>query len=114
MTVIGPRPAEPRPPTSDDGDHHDAPPRPAGVDEQALDEFLGRAIGDLGATVSAALVVIGDRLGLYRAMADGGPATADELADRTGTAPPTSGPGWPTRRPAATSAYDPADETLRR
>jgi 2-polyprenyl-3-methyl-5-hydroxy-6-metoxy-1,4-benzoquinol methylase len=56
------------------------------VDQARLEEFMGRAIGDLGATVSAALVVIGDRLGLYRALADGAPATADELAARTGTA----------------------------
>jgi hypothetical protein len=34
------------------------------VDQAVLEEFLGRAIGDLGATISAALVVIGDRLGL--------------------------------------------------
>jgi SAM-dependent methyltransferase len=56
------------------------------VDQELLGEFLGRAIGDLGATVSAALVVLGDRLGLYRAMADGVPVTAEELAARTGTA----------------------------
>jgi 2-polyprenyl-3-methyl-5-hydroxy-6-metoxy-1,4-benzoquinol methylase len=56
------------------------------LDPDRLDEFMGRVIGDLGATVSAALVVIGDRLGLYRALADGPPVTADELAARTGTA----------------------------
>jgi SAM-dependent methyltransferase len=57
------------------------------VDEAALEEFLGRVVLDLGATVSAALVVIGDRLGLYAAMADGAPVTAEELAERTGSAP---------------------------
>jgi SAM-dependent methyltransferase len=51
-----------------------------------LDEFIGRMIGDLGATVSAGLVVLGDRLGLYKAMADGQPVTAEQLASRTGTA----------------------------
>jgi 2-polyprenyl-3-methyl-5-hydroxy-6-metoxy-1,4-benzoquinol methylase len=56
------------------------------LDQEVLGAFVGRAIGDLGATVSAALVVIGDRLGLYQAMADGTPVTADELAERTGTA----------------------------
>jgi hypothetical protein len=59
---------------------------PRTVDDDLLGAFLGRMIGDVGATVSAALVVIGDRLGLYRAMADGRPATADDLAERTGTA----------------------------
>ena len=55
-------------------------------DAAALDEFIGRMIGDLGATVSAGLVVLGDRLGLYKAMADGEPVTAEQLASRTGTA----------------------------
>jgi hypothetical protein len=40
------------------------------IDQAKLDEFIGRFVGDLGAALSAALVVIGDRLGLYRAMAD--------------------------------------------
>ena len=55
------------------------------IDQARLDEFMGRFVGDLGAAVSAALVVIGDRLGLYRAMADGEPVTPDELAQRSGT-----------------------------
>jgi hypothetical protein len=59
---------------------------PPEVDQDRLDEFLGRIIGDLGATVSAALVVLGDRLGLYRALADSGPITDEQLATRTGTA----------------------------
>ncbi|MDQ6775908.1 MAG: methyltransferase domain-containing protein [Actinomycetota bacterium] len=55
------------------------------IDEDKLNEFMGRFVGDLGATVSAALVVIGDRLGLYRAMGDGEPVSPEELASRTGT-----------------------------
>jgi SAM-dependent methyltransferase len=55
------------------------------IDQAKLDEFMGRFVGDLGAALSAALVVIGDRLGLYRAMADGEQITAEELARRTGT-----------------------------
>src|SRR3984885_1862445 len=55
------------------------------IDQAKLDQFMGRFVGDLGAAMSAALVVIGDRLGLYRAMADGEPVTAAELAQRTGT-----------------------------
>src|SRR5579859_5689543 len=57
------------------------------IDEARLDEFMGRFVGDLGAALSAALVVIGDRLGLYRAMADGSPVNPEELAQRTGTDP---------------------------
>jgi SAM-dependent methyltransferase len=44
-------------------------------------------VGDLGAALSAALVVIGDRLGLYRAMRGGEPVSAEQLAERTGTDP---------------------------
>ena len=55
------------------------------IDEGKLDEFLGRFVGDLGAALSSALVVIGDKLGLYRQMGDGTPLTAEELASRTGT-----------------------------
>jgi SAM-dependent methyltransferase len=55
------------------------------IDEARLNEFLGRFVGDLGATLSAALVVIGDKLGLYRAMRDGTPVTPEQLAEQTGT-----------------------------
>jgi len=59
---------------------------PIAINERKLDEFLDRALGDIGAALSAALVVIGDRLGLYRAMAGAGPVTPSELARRTETA----------------------------
>jgi SAM-dependent methyltransferase len=55
------------------------------IDQAKLDEFMGRFVGDMGAAISAALVVIGDRLGLYRAMADGEPVSAERLAERTAT-----------------------------
>jgi SAM-dependent methyltransferase len=54
------------------------------VDETKLMEFVYRAVDEVGATLSAALVVMGDRLGLYRALAEGGPQTAQELAQRAG------------------------------
>ncbi|MFC4115243.1 class I SAM-dependent methyltransferase [Nonomuraea zeae] len=56
------------------------------VNEERLMEFLHKFVGDLGATMAAGGVVIGDRLGLYRALADR-PMRAGELAERTGTAP---------------------------
>jgi ubiquinone/menaquinone biosynthesis C-methylase UbiE len=56
------------------------------IDDGKLMEFLGRFVGDLGATVAAGNVVIGHRLGLYRALAEG-PATGDELAARTDCSP---------------------------
>src|ERR1700742_4590197 len=54
------------------------------VDEDKLNAFLGKAIGDLGAAMSAALVLIGDELGLYAALAEGH-LTSSQLAQRTGT-----------------------------
>ncbi|GAA2420866.1 class I SAM-dependent methyltransferase [Mycolicibacterium llatzerense] len=54
------------------------------VDEAKLNEFLGMAIGDMGAAMSASLVLIGDRLGLYKALA-AGPLTSTQLAEKTGT-----------------------------
>jgi 2-polyprenyl-3-methyl-5-hydroxy-6-metoxy-1,4-benzoquinol methylase len=55
------------------------------IDEKKLGDLLGKVVGDVGAAMSAALVVIGDKLGLYEAMAQGGPATPADLARRTGT-----------------------------
>jgi SAM-dependent methyltransferase len=49
-----------------------------------LNEFLGRFVSDVGATFHAGMVVIGDRLGLYRALAQG-PMTSADLAAKTGT-----------------------------
>ena len=54
------------------------------IDQAKLGEFVGRFAGDLGAVLHAATVLVGDRLGLYRAMADSQPVTAAELAERTG------------------------------
>ena len=56
------------------------------IDNDKLQEFLGKFVSDLGATAAAASVVIGHNLGLYKALA-GKPATAEELANRTHTAP---------------------------
>ena len=55
------------------------------IDQDKLHAFLGRAIVDFGATFSAALIRIGDRLGLYKALAKSGPQTPAELAKATGT-----------------------------
>jgi ubiquinone/menaquinone biosynthesis C-methylase UbiE len=56
------------------------------VDQDRLNDFLGRFVGDLGATMAAGSIVVGHRLGLYRALAEG-PATPDELAARTRATP---------------------------
>jgi 2-polyprenyl-3-methyl-5-hydroxy-6-metoxy-1,4-benzoquinol methylase len=59
---------------------------PAAIDMQKLMDFVFRAVDEVGATLNTALVVMGDRLGLYRALAVAGPLTPAELAQRTGTA----------------------------
>jgi SAM-dependent methyltransferase len=56
------------------------------VNEDRLMEFLHLFVGDLGATMAAGSVVVGDRLGLYRALAER-PMRPQELAERTDTAP---------------------------
>jgi hypothetical protein len=55
------------------------------VDETKLKEFMGKVVNDIGATWSTVLVIIGDKLGLYKAMADSKPVSAEELASRTRT-----------------------------
>ena len=56
------------------------------VDEKALQNLIGRMLGDVGAAMGAALVLLGDKFGLYKTLAGEGPLTAAELASRTGTA----------------------------
>jgi 2-polyprenyl-3-methyl-5-hydroxy-6-metoxy-1,4-benzoquinol methylase len=59
---------------------------PAAVDGDKLMQFVFRAVDEVGATLNAALVVMGDKLGLYRALAGNGGLSPSELAARTGTA----------------------------
>jgi hypothetical protein len=55
------------------------------IDSDKLMGLVYRAVDEVGATLNAALVVMGDRLGYYRALADHGPTTPAELAERTST-----------------------------
>jgi len=56
------------------------------IDQERLNDFLGRAVVDIGATMHAGLVLIGEQLGLYKALANGdGPLTSAELATKTST-----------------------------
>src|SRR5258708_36431003 len=56
------------------------------IDEARLEAFAGQAVLDFGAAISGLLLHIGDRLGLYKAMAGAGPITSAVLAERTGAA----------------------------
>ena len=55
------------------------------IDHAKLEKFMGQALGELGAGMNAALVIIGDKLGLYKAMSGAGPMSSAELAQKTGT-----------------------------
>ena len=59
---------------------------PTELDPQKLEQFVFRAVDEVGAALNAALVVMGDKLGLYRALAGTGGLTPAELAERTGAA----------------------------
>ncbi len=62
-----------------------ASPQAIPVNEDKMNAFLGKVVGDFGASLSSALVYIGQKLGLYKAMAEAGPITPAELAQRTNT-----------------------------
>lgn len=61
-----------------------APPATVTIDQDKAMAFIGRVVTDAAAAFSAPLVVLGDRLGLYKAMAFAGPLTSAELAQRAG------------------------------
>jgi 2-polyprenyl-3-methyl-5-hydroxy-6-metoxy-1,4-benzoquinol methylase len=55
------------------------------INPEKLHAFVGKVVGDFGAALSSTLVYIGQRLGLYKALAEAGPSTPAQLAERTGT-----------------------------
>jgi SAM-dependent methyltransferase len=87
--------------------------QPAAIDEQKLGAFMNQAVGELGATLGAALVVIGDKLGLYKAMAGAGAMTPTQLAERTGTTERYVREWLNAQAAGGYVAYDPATRTYR-
>ncbi len=83
-----------------------APETTADIDK--LMSFVFRAVDEVGAALNAALVVMGDKLGLYREMADGLPVTSEELARRTGTSERYVREWLNAQAAGAYVAYDPA------
>jgi SAM-dependent methyltransferase len=55
------------------------------IDTDKLNALLGRFVGDMGASLNAGLVVLGEKLGLYKDLAAHGASTPEEIATRTGT-----------------------------
>ncbi|HEY3579874.1 MAG TPA: methyltransferase domain-containing protein [Pyrinomonadaceae bacterium] len=55
------------------------------INEDKMHQFLGKVVGDFGASLSSSLAYIGQKLGLYKALAADGPLTPAELAEKTNT-----------------------------
>jgi SAM-dependent methyltransferase len=79
------------------------------LDEAKLNEFVGKMVGDMGAAMGAALMVLGDRLGLYKELATGKLGSA-ELARRTGTTERYVREWLAAQAAAGYVDYDPVDE----
>ena len=62
------------------------PTPPAAIDQGKLEAFLGKVVNEVGAAYNTVLTAIGDQLGLYRVLAEAGPLSSAELAERSGTA----------------------------
>src|SRR4051812_13288952 len=56
------------------------------IDKSKLEEFVMKAVGDMATSFGAMMIILGDRLGLYKAMAESGPVTSKELSGQTNTA----------------------------
>ncbi|WP_407937028.1 class I SAM-dependent methyltransferase [Kineosporia babensis] len=82
------------------------------VDESKLHAFVGQAVTDLGAAISGLMLHLGDRLGLYKALAGAGPITAAELARRTGTAERYVREWLANQAAGGYVVYDPAQATF--
>ncbi len=82
------------------------------INETKLHEFMGRMLGDMGAAMNAALVLLGDELGLWKAMADAGPLTVDQLAEKTGTYPRYVREWLSAQAASGYVTYDPATATF--
>ncbi len=82
------------------------------IDQARLEAFVGQAVTDMGAAISGLLLHIGDRLGLYKAMAGAGPVTAAALAARTGTAERYVREWLGNQAAGGYVVYDPVDGTF--
>jgi SAM-dependent methyltransferase len=90
------------------------------IDPAKVEQFAHQVIGDMGAAMSAVLIRIGDRLGLYRALADGSPVTSVELAEKTRLAERyvrewlhnQAAAGWVTYDPGPSTFTLPAEHAL--
>ncbi|MCI4352639.1 MAG: methyltransferase domain-containing protein [Thermoplasmata archaeon] len=54
------------------------------IDQEKLNALVGKFVNDLGASLHGSAILVGEQLGLYKALASGGPVTSEELAKKTG------------------------------
>ena len=80
------------------------------IDEAKLNAFMGNFVHDLGAVMHAATIVVGDQLGLYKALAKGPPAKVEDLAQRTETDPRYLREWLSAQAASGYVSYDPASE----
>ena len=82
----------------------------ATVDNKKLEEFVIKAIGDLGSSLGSMMIILGDRLGLYKALSQFGPMTSDDLAHNTNTAERYIREWLASQAAAGYLAYDPENK----
>ena len=82
------------------------------LDQERLNSFLGQVLGDIGAAMNTALILVGDRLGLYKALAAGGPMSSAELAAATGTTERYVREWLAAQAASGYAVYDPATGTF--
>ena len=81
-------------------------------DHSKMEQFLEKMVGEMGAAASAALVLLGDKLGLYKALANNGSVTSVELAKRTETSERYVREWLAAQAAAGYVEYDSAGETF--
>ena len=79
------------------------------INEGKLNEFMNKAVGDMGAAMHASLIAVGEQLGLYKAMGSGEHMTSAELAKRTNTAERYVREWLNAQAASGYANYDPAD-----
>jgi SAM-dependent methyltransferase len=81
------------------------------IDQGKLEAFMGQAVTDMGAAISVPLFLIGEKLGLYKAMAGAGPLTSQEVAERSGAAERSVREWLRNQAAGGYVSYDPESDT---
>src|SRR3954453_6663249 len=82
------------------------------IDQTKLGEFMMKAVGDMATSFGAMMIILGDRLGLYKAMAESGPITSKELSSQTNTAERYIREWLASQAAAGYITYNPKDKTF--